>query len=243
MNRPDEWSIPAASPYYTPTKPIFQRHRLIFYIILFSIAIVIGMFIDLPYMFVGVGITIKGLDLMFFRLKHGWKWRLTDKYLIVAGMALFRISYLDIHIKGIGWIDEIALYIFLGTLGIIYPLLTTLELGLMKLRLGRSREAEVVDDLDSVLLEYEKGRFGRPPLFCPVFRIRSDDGMEMYVCDEWFSNVSYPTGDITEIRVRPEHSSEIWDRKRVRNAIAKSWKYWLIYEGVILLIFFAMTRV
>lgn len=242
MDRSDLPDIPAASPYYMPTKPIFQRHRLIFYIILFSVAIAVGMFADLPWMFVGLAITVKGLDLWLFRFRHGWRWRLTDKYLIAAGLAIFRIAFLDIHIKDIGWIDDIAMEVFMCTLGIIYPLLTTLEMGLMKLRLGRSRQAEVVDTLDSVLLELEKGKVGYPALECPVFRIDSNSGEMLYVCDEWFSRAAYTVGDTAEIRVKPERSTEIWDRKRVKDCLVRSWKFWLIYEGVILLFFFAMSR-
>ena len=237
MNRPDESK--EASPYYLPTKPIFQRHRLVFYIIFFGVAIIAGMLIDLPWLFVGAGITLKGLDLFLFRFRHGWHWRLTDLYLIAAGLALFRISFMDVHIKDVGWLDDIAMAVFLCTLGIIYPLLTTLELWLMKLRLGRKRQAEVVDSLECSVVDPKSMLAG---MKCPVFRIHDNDGKEMYVCDEWYSRAAYSVGESADIRVRPDNSTEIWDSKRVKDRIIRSWKFWLIYEAVMLLFFFLMKK-
>ena len=239
MDKPFRQSLPGASAYYTPKHRVFQRYRLIIYIILFSAALAVGMFIDLPYLFVGAAIAVKGVDLFIYRFLRGWHWRLTDKYLIAAGLAQMRIAFLDIHIKDLGWIDEITIQLFLLTLGIIYPLLTTLELALMKLRLGKEREAEAAD----VILSGDIDSYGPAGnLTCPVFLIRDDAGREQYVCDEWFSRAGYLTGEKTAIRVRPEHSTEIWDRKRVRDCLMRSWRFWLIYEAVIAALFLAMSR-
>jgi len=230
---------PDAAPYYIPTKPALQKHRLIFYIILFGLAIAAGMFADRPWMFVGIGITVKGVDLLLFRFRHGWHWRLTDKYLIAAGLAIFRIAFLDIHIRDVGWIDDIAIEVFMCTLGIIYPLLTMLELGLMKLRLGKRCAAEVVDIIDLWI----SGEAGVSEPRCPVFRIQNNYGTDLYVCDEWFTVTPYSVGETADIRVRPERCTEIWDRKRVKACIVKSWKFWLIYDGFVLLFCILMSRV
>lgn len=232
------------NPYYTPTKPVTQRFRIQIYSILIGIALAAGMYVDHETLFVGVVIIIKGVDLMLFRLRHGWYCRLTDKFLMLAGAAIAYTSYKDGHVAGFKHADEGTMFGFLAVLGIIYPLLMMLELWLMKLRCRKTEEAEVIDVLDSFLLLLPGAGFHVSPHHCPIFKVWRD-GKETYICDEWFTKAKrksipgrlhsaviklYERNEAVTIRVHPQHDTEIYDKKRVRAYIVQKWKAWLIYN-------------
>lgn len=225
------------NPYYTATKPVTQRYRIQIYSILTAVAIAAGMFADHEYMFVGVVIIIKGIDLLQFRLRHGWHWTLTDKYLLLAGAAIAYASYKDGHIMGWKKLDEYSLLGFFVTLGILYPLLMMLELFLKKLRCRNKEEAVVIDFLDSEYLRLPGAGYAVSPHYCPIFKVWRS-GQETYLCDEWFTTAFIPhiyhENEAVTIRVHPRRDTEIYDKKRVRAYVRQKWKLWLIYDAILL---------
>ena len=225
------------NPYYSPTKPVTQRYRIQIYSILTAVAIAAGMFADHEWMFVGVVIIIKGIDLLVFRLRHGWYWRLTDKYLMLAGAVIAYASYKDGRLFGMKQADEWSLIGFFASLGIIYPLLTMLEIWIMKLRCRKQEEAAVVDGLDSLLLLLPGAGFDVTPHYGPIFKVWRS-GQETYICDEWFTKTKvtalYGRDEAVTIRVHPRHDTEIYDKKRVRAFFRQKWKAWGIYDAILL---------
>lgn len=225
-----------SSPYYTPTKPVTQRYRIQIYSILAGISLAAGLFADHEFLFLGMVIIIKGIDLLVFRLRHGWHWTLTDKYLMLAGAAISYLSYKDGRFMGYKNLDEYALFGFLGTLGIVYPLIMMLELGLKKLRCRRKEDANVIDFSDSFFSRLPGGGVTVTPHFCPVYQVWRN-GQETYLCDEWFTKSWSPHlyGDSRQItiRVHPRRDTEIYDTKRVWAHIKQQWKAWLIYDAIV----------
>ncbi|MBR5371963.1 MAG: hypothetical protein IK130_07095 [Oscillospiraceae bacterium] len=218
------------NPYYTPTKPVSQRYRIQIYSILTGIAIAAGMFADHEWLFVGIVIMIKGFDILIFRLRHGWHWRLSDKYVIAAGAV---ITYLDYTYSSKNWSWQ-ALYYFFITLGVIYPVLNMLELWLMKLRCRQTEEATVVDYLDSRLLRLPGAGLTVTAHYCPIYRIWRD-GQETYICDEWFTkSFQYERDENVTIRIHRRRDTEIYEKKRVRAFFKQKWKAWLIYDVILL---------
>ena len=225
------------NPFYTPTKPVSQRYRIQFYSILTGIAMAAGMFVDHEWMFIGVVIIIKGIDLLVFRLRHGWHWTLTDKYLMLAGAAIAFLSYKDGHFMGYKKLDEYSMIVFFASLGVIYPLLMMLETWLKKFRCRKKEDAAVIDWLDSRFLRLPGAGLTVTPYYCPIFKVWRD-GQETYLCDEWYIKTPIPRlykmDEPVTLRVHPRRDTEVYDKKRVLAYFRQKWKAWLIYDVIAL---------
>ena len=227
---------------YTPTKPVAQIHRAPVYSVLFGIAIAAGLFTDRPLLFVGLVLCIRGLDILIFRLRHGWRWRLADKYLIAVGAVIVWASYHEYRVtffSGRRWLDELLLMVFLATLGVIMPLLTSAEMLLLWLRCSKTVQAEVADVITTMFLDLPGAGISSARKCCPVFRL--EDGQ--IICDEWFTETPFTAGSVVPIKVAFLRNTEIFDRERVRSALKKSWRNWLIYEAFAVVFTIAVLNV
>jgi hypothetical protein len=221
------WYVLFHNPNFTPTVPTRPLYRTAIYSILVGIAIAAGMFADHEYMFVGIVIIIKGIDQTAYRLRRGWHCGLKDKYLMLAGAA---ITYLSYRYDSRKW-DDYAMFGFLGTLGIMYPLLILLELWLLKIRCRKTEDANAIDYLDSVYVLVPGGGFNCPRHFSPIFKVWRD-GQEVNICDQWYvyGKCCYERNEAVTIRVHPRHNTEIYDSRRIRIYVKQKLKSWAIYN-------------
>ena len=199
----------------------------------------------IAWVLIGVSVLLFGIQRMRAHRNRGWYGRLKDGYSVLIGMVLLgsgaAVFCADSGVQsaalkswtehGMGWVNGGIL----STLGIMYPVLTALEMHLLKTHCGEPLEAEVADVIQIMVRRTDGKEEEHLRECCPVFRIWRN-GREEYVCDERFTNAIFEAGEPCEIRVHPARDTEIYDKKRAGAIIKADVIGWSIYDFCMLLV-------